>query len=282
MVEGGDRGIGYKSVIDLGREARVGFPHNLFDYPTKILPQIVGGLIDRLTVQGEIVLDPFAGSGTVAAECALRRRRSISIDINPNAVNTAKKKLAVLSSSNLFGDIDIEGQEIRQGDARSIDLPDESVDAIITDIPYANAIRYSDLPDDLSSIEDYGRFLEELNKACKEMYRVLRKDKYCAVFVADYRASRSRIIIPLHADMIYMMQDIGFELFDIYIWRYYRSGSFRPFGRKPYQAMNTHTYILIFYKPTDYTKAILKNGAIRYRRRLIEKLSYNKEDAMHI
>jgi hypothetical protein len=75
----------------------------------------------------------------------------------------------------------------------------------------------------------------------------------------------------LHADVIALMQQRGFDLFDLYVWRYYRSGGFRPFGAKPYQAMNVHSYILVFHKPVA-PKTIVKNRPIRYRPRLIEKL----------
>jgi DNA modification methylase len=68
--------VGYKSVIDMGREATVPFPHNLCDYPTKILPQVMGEFVERLSAAGEVVLDPFAGGGTVAVECALRHQGS--------------------------------------------------------------------------------------------------------------------------------------------------------------------------------------------------------------
>jgi len=89
--------------------------------------------------------------------------------------------------------------------------------------------------------------------------------------VADYRIARSRMILPLHADVIWLMQERGFDLFDLYVWRYYRSGAFRPFGARPFQAMNVHSYILVFYKPVE-SKVLVKNRPIRYRRRLIEKL----------
>lgn len=133
-------------------------------------------------------------------------------------------------------------------------------------------IRYSDLPNDLSNISDYDEFLKELSIAFDEINRILKKGKYVAIFVADYRIARSRIILPLHADVIYLMEEKGFELFDIYIWRYYRSGEFRPFGAKPYQAMNVHSYILIFYKPENKKINLIKNRPIRYRSKLIEKL----------
>jgi len=64
--------VGYKSVIDMGREATVPFPHNLCDYPTKILPQVMGEFVERLSAAGEVVLDPFAGGARSpwSAPCA--------------------------------------------------------------------------------------------------------------------------------------------------------------------------------------------------------------------
>lgn len=264
--------VGYKSVIDLGREATVPFPHNLYDYPTKILPQVMGEFVERLSNPDEVVLDPFAGGGTVAVECALRHRRSINIDINPLALEIARKKLNALRTGSLFdAPPPVEQQLCVCADARQLPLPTHSMDAIVTDIPYADMIRYSDLAADLSTIDDYDAFLGELERAFEEMNRVLKPSRYCAIFVADYRIARSRLILPLHADVISLMQAHGFELFDLYVWRYYRSGGFRPFGAKPYQAMNVHSYILVFHKPAE-PKTLVKNRPIRYRRRLVEKL----------
>lgn len=154
-------------------------------------------------------------------------------------------------------------------------IQDEAIDSIITDIPYASMIKYSDLKDDLSNLENYDEFLAELTKSFKEIWRVLKKDKYCVIFVADYRIGASRKILPVHTDVINIMRDIGFTLFDTYIWRYYRSGGFRPFGKQPFQAMNVHSYILVFHKP-DGKELNKPNRPIRYRERLIEKINNNK------
>jgi DNA modification methylase len=267
----GQAKVGYKSVIDMGREAIVPFPHNLCDYPTKILPQVMGEFVERLSAAGELVLDPFAGGGTVAVECALRQRRSISIDINPYALEVMQKKLSALRTGSLFESPLVDEQLCLLADARALPVSSGSADAIVTDIPYADMIRYSDLPADLSTIEDYDVFLDELGIAFDEMARVLKPNRYCAIFVADYRIARSRVILPLHAHVIELMRNRGFDLFDLYVWRYYRSGGFRPFGARPFQAMNVHSYILVFHKPFT-PKVLVKNRPVRYRQRLIEKL----------
>jgi DNA modification methylase len=161
-------------------------------------------------------------------------------------------------------------------DARRMRLKKESVDAVITDIPYASMIKYSDLSDDLSTIQDYSKFLYELEIALEKAGEALKKGKYFVIFVADYRVGASRLILPVHSDVIQIMQNNGFDLFDVYIWRYYRSGAFRPFGKKPYQAMNLHIYILCFYKPTG-EEVYKPNRPVRYRKRLIEKMKNNRQ-----
>jgi len=267
--------VGYKSVIDLGREASVPFPHSIADYPTRILPQVMGAFVERLSAPNELVVHPFAGGGTVAVECALRQRRSVNIDINPNALAVARKKLDALNGSLFEPPPAVEQQRLILADARCLPLRSESADAVITDIPYAYMVRYSDLPADLSTIEDYDQFLCELGHALDEIRRVLKPERYVAIFVADYRIARSRVVLPLHADVIGLMQERGFDLFDLYVWRYYRSGAFRPFGAKPYQAMNVHSYILVFHKPRTPRSHLVKNHPVRYRPRLVEKLAQN-------
>lgn len=47
-------------------------------------------IIEQLTNPGQIVLDPFMGSGTAAREALLRKRRFVGFDINPVAVEISR------------------------------------------------------------------------------------------------------------------------------------------------------------------------------------------------
>ena len=85
--------IGYKSVIDFGREAKVEFPHNVGEYPTKILPQVIELMVIRFSEKGDTILDPFCGCGTVAVEAKKHGRNSINYDVVPKAIELTKKKL---------------------------------------------------------------------------------------------------------------------------------------------------------------------------------------------
>ncbi len=58
--------------------------HSLFPYRGKFHPQLIRALLNILRVQpGDTVLDPMAGSGTVAVEANLLGIDSIAIDLNP-------------------------------------------------------------------------------------------------------------------------------------------------------------------------------------------------------
>jgi len=54
-------------------------------YLTRKPPTIVGEYIDHYSKKGEIVLDPFCGSGVTVAEALKHERKAIGIDLNPLA-----------------------------------------------------------------------------------------------------------------------------------------------------------------------------------------------------
>jgi hypothetical protein len=55
-------------------------------YPTEKSVALMASVIDRVTVAGDLVLDPFGGSGSTAETCALLGRSSLSLDIAHNPV----------------------------------------------------------------------------------------------------------------------------------------------------------------------------------------------------
>jgi site-specific DNA-methyltransferase (cytosine-N4-specific) len=66
--------------------------HGLHPYPARMVPQIAKKLLGKLAQKGEVVLDPFCGSGGVLAEARLAGLNSIGIDINPLACLLAEVK----------------------------------------------------------------------------------------------------------------------------------------------------------------------------------------------
>lgn len=71
-------------------------PHGIHRYKGKFYPQLAKSLINSSAGSGTI-LDPFGGSGTVAAEAVMAGRQAISFDCNPVAVAVARAKVTVLT-----------------------------------------------------------------------------------------------------------------------------------------------------------------------------------------
>lgn len=75
--------------------------HDLHPYPAKFPPQIPGQLISALSLPGDLVFDPFGGSGTTAVECVRLRRRAISLDANPLSTLLGRTKTTRLDADAL-------------------------------------------------------------------------------------------------------------------------------------------------------------------------------------
>ncbi len=61
-------------------------------YPGRFASQIPASVIGLMTKPGDLVVDPFMGSGTTIVEAQRLRRRAIGIDLNPIACIVAKAK----------------------------------------------------------------------------------------------------------------------------------------------------------------------------------------------
>jgi len=77
--------------------------HNLLPYPGRLLPAVAAFLVAELTQLGDVVLDPFCGSGTVLLEAAIGGRRAHGEDRNPLAclLSRAKTTPVGLSATEL-------------------------------------------------------------------------------------------------------------------------------------------------------------------------------------
>lgn len=68
------------------------FTHSFFKYPAKFIPQIPRWAIENFTVEGDMVLDCFAGSGTTLVEASLMKRLPLGIDFDKISFLLAKVK----------------------------------------------------------------------------------------------------------------------------------------------------------------------------------------------
>lgn len=74
------------------REDPDALTHGFHPWPARMHRAIARTVIARATREGERVLDPFCGSGTVLLEAMLAGRRSAGVDLNPLAAPLVKVK----------------------------------------------------------------------------------------------------------------------------------------------------------------------------------------------
>ncbi|MBK8171212.1 MAG: hypothetical protein IPK60_12820 [Sandaracinaceae bacterium] len=66
--------------------------HGFHSYPARMHPEIARLIIPELTRRGEIVVDPFCGSGTVLVEARVASRQGFGVDLNPLGLRLAEVK----------------------------------------------------------------------------------------------------------------------------------------------------------------------------------------------
>src|SRR6266404_2213579 len=82
-------------------------------YPGRFASQIPASLVGLFARRGDLVLDPFAGSGTTLVEAQRLGCRSIGIDVNPVSCRIARAKTLSVPAKMLA----VHLEELRQ-DAR--------------------------------------------------------------------------------------------------------------------------------------------------------------------
>jgi site-specific DNA-methyltransferase (adenine-specific) len=80
-----------KFALQWGGEARNGEPHL---HPTQKPVALMRWIVREFTAPGDLVLDPYMGSGPVAQACVEERRRYIGIELDERYCEIAAKRLA--------------------------------------------------------------------------------------------------------------------------------------------------------------------------------------------
>ena len=84
-------------IAEPGRTSR--YTHNFHPYAAKFIPQIPAYFVENYSAAGDIVLDPFCGSGTTLVEARINGRNTIGYDINPLSVLMTRVKATPLSKN---------------------------------------------------------------------------------------------------------------------------------------------------------------------------------------
>ncbi len=206
-------------------------------------PYIPRNIILRYSKECDTMLDQFAGGGTTLIEAKLLNRNIIGVDVNDIALTRCKEKI----------DFELENTGkvyLRKADARKLDfIKNESIDLICTHPPYANIIKYSeDIADDLSQLK-VKDFLREMQNVAKECYRVLKKDKFCAILMGDTRQKGH--VVPMSFEMMKIFETQGFKTKEIIIKEQHNckaTGFWKTNSLKYNFLLLAHEYLFIFRK----------------------------------
>ena len=189
--------------------------------------------IELFTHKGELVVDPFVGSGTTLVAAQDAERNAVGFDLLSQYIELSESRLLpmVLGPAR---------QHAIQEDARNIPshLAEESVSLIITSPPYANLLnrkrknksrrgdqrkngqyqkveQYSQDPRDLGTLR--------LEEYCAQMAAIfagllplLRPKAHCVVNVPDMWWENESITI--HIALVEALRAVGYELRNTIIW----------------------------------------------------------------
>jgi len=155
-------------------------------YHGNFVPQIPHQLISRYSKEGDIVFDPFLGSGTTAYECETLKRNFIGVEIQPTMVKHVQSKLD--SKINFFeilaADSTQEKTFVKINEALKKNKR-EKVQLAILHPPYANIVKFSQDKNDLSNAKDLHEFLSKFASVIKNTLSILEKGRYIAIVMGD-------------------------------------------------------------------------------------------------
>ncbi len=143
------------------------------------------------------------------------------------------------------------------GDCQNMsEIPDESVQLMVTSPPYYNApFDYPDL------FDNYDEFLELMTEFSRELYRVLAPGRIASFVADDMLVNGERF--PVVADITRIMRDRGFRYRDKIIWR--KPEGYIRISRRSGVVLQ-HPYPMYFY-PDNIQESILifQKGKFDYK-----------------
>ncbi len=190
-------------------------------------------IIELFTHQGELVLDPFVGSGTTLVAASDLNRNAVGFDLQESYIRLCEERLS--KQKPLFG---ASKQIAIKDDARNINkyIEPNSISLIWTSPPYANLLnrprknksrrfrnndqygkieQYSQDPNDLGtlSLEDYTKAMGDIFES---LLPLLKPKHHCVINVSDMWWGNNRITI--HISVVEELRKRGYELRNIIIW----------------------------------------------------------------
>lgn len=237
-------------------------------HPALFPKMLVERLIETfLPTEAEVVLDPFAGTGSTLVAVQKMGKRGIGLELSPSFAGVARRRLEGCETASDNAELPCDNRLSEIHVASAVELSKyvrpESVDLCITSPPYWDILNqkrtadlkatrhYGNLADDLGTITDYEEFLTSLTAVFRNVLVALKPGAYCCVVVMDLR--KKNRFFPFHSDLATRLQEIGFLYDDLIIWnRQSEYNNLRPLGYPSVFRVNkVHEFILLLQKPRE-------------------------------
>jgi DNA modification methylase len=233
-------------------------------------------VIKLFSHEGQLVLDPFVGSGTTLVAAKDMNRNAVGFDLQPKYVDLTTSRLQNVGLFNSTQQIAL------CDDARNIStyLAPESLSLLLTSPPYANLLnrvrknksRRNRDNGQLGKVEQYSQDTRDLGTLALDTYTtemgdifekllpLLKPKAHCVINVPDMWWENRRITI--HVSLIEELRRRGYELRNIIIWdRTNLVNQIGIFGwPSNYITMGvTFEYLLDFWRPPDIVPQMVKS-----------------------
>jgi DNA modification methylase len=239
---------------------------NVLRHPAKFPETLAMEFITFFTKPNQVVLDPMAGTGSTLVAALRTCRHGYGIELNPGYAEIARQVIAEEKQSLGQDAIELACELITEDAVNTTEIATKyqipQVDYVFTSPPYWDMLHargaetqknrrsavdldvfYSDDPNDLGNINDYGEFLERLTQIYTAMQPVIRPGAYLTIIVKNIKKGGK--IYPLAWDLAHQLSGT-YTLKDEKIWCQ-DNQRLSPYGMGNAWVSNTfHHYCLQF------------------------------------
>lgn len=237
---------------------RAGGDGHQLDYHGNYIPQIATQIFTRYTKRDEVVLDLFLGSGTSAIEAVRLGRRCLGVELKPELVEYVRHKIEPArrdQAIRLLAGNSADPEMVGRLAAALAELGTDFAHLLVLHPPYADIIKFSDSPADLSNAASTEAFLDGFETVARHGYELLAPGRFAALIIGDKYAQGQ--LVPLGFWCLERMNRVGFKTKaiivkniegnekgkgkDANLWRYRAlAGGYYIFK---------HEYVMVFFKP---------------------------------
>lgn len=241
-------------------------------HPAKFPEVLIRKFITFFTKPGELVVDPFLGSGSTLITAKQCNRNAIGIELSKRYVDISKERLSHLDTlpyCPLYSTQEKGFWHVIQGDSRNIaDIwakeKFSKIDFAISSPPYWSQLdrtemrqkdrkskgldtKYSEMnPFDLASIEDYTLFLETQKKIFQQIHNLMKPKGYLVVITNNVFTTGK--LFPLAYDTATTLSATDWVLKDEKLWLQDDKRLLALGVNNAWVGNRCHQYCLIFRK----------------------------------